>query len=129
MNLPVIVLKGLVLLPKNEIRLEFDDKVFDVVISVGAWEAVVEPCDALLEMQRVAKDEVIIFYHQGYPFFWQYFQIDADDDWKEISSSKWNCGVNDYTGFEDCNDFFSMYKIIRYFSTENCQRLLKYDTI
>lgn len=109
--------------------LEFDDKVFDVVISVGAWEAVVEPCDALLEMQRVAKDEVIIFYHQGYPFFWQYFQIDADDDWKEISSSKWNCGVNDYTGFEDCNDFFSMYKIIRYFSTENCQRLLKYDTI
>ena len=41
--------------------LEFDDKSFDVVISVGAWEAVVEPCDALLEMQRVAKDEVIIF--------------------------------------------------------------------
>lgn len=109
--------------------LEFDDKSFDVVISVGAWEAVVEPCDALLEMQRVAKDEVIIFYHQGYPFFWQYFQIDADEDWKEISSSKWNCKVNDYRNFADSNDFFSMYKIVRYFSVENCQRLLKCDTI
>ena len=80
-------------------------------------------------MQRVAKDEVIIFYHQGYPFFWQYFQIDADEDWKEISSSKWNCKVNDYRNFADSNDFFSMYKIVRYFSVENCQRLLKYDTI
>lgn len=109
--------------------LGFDDKVFDVVISVGAWETVVEPCDALLEMQRVAKDEVIIFYHQGYPFFWQYFQIESDDDWKQISSSKWNCIVNDYSYFEDCNDFFSTYKIVRYFSTKNCQRLLKYDTI
>ena len=36
MNLPVIVLKGLVLLPKNEIRLEFDDKVSKSLIDISS---------------------------------------------------------------------------------------------
>ena len=35
MNLPVIVLKGLVLLPNNEIRLEFDDDVSKSLIEIA----------------------------------------------------------------------------------------------
>ena len=35
MNLPVIVLKGLVLLPQNEIRLEFDDEVSKSLIDIA----------------------------------------------------------------------------------------------
>ena len=100
--------------------LPFDDKTFDVVLVVGAWETIVEPCAALIEMERIAKSDVVILYHKGYPFFWQNYQFENDDEWKEISSSKWDCSFDDIINCRENYDISSMYKIIHYSFNVNC---------
>lgn len=69
---------GLVVRPEC---LPFDDGEFDVVLACGAWETVLSPCDAILEMQRVCTDKAVVLYHKGKAYKWQSFQMNETDDW------------------------------------------------
>ena len=69
---------GLVVRPEC---LPFDDGEFDVAVACGAWEAVLSPCDAILEMQRVCTDKAVVLYHKGKAYKWQSFQMKETDDW------------------------------------------------
>lgn len=78
---------GIVIRPEC---LPFNEEEFDYVVAVGSWETVLDPCGALVEMQRICKNEVIVFYHKGIPHSWQTFKMENQNDWKSISRSFWN---------------------------------------
>ncbi len=78
---------GIVIRPEC---LPFNDEEFDYVVAIGSWETVMDPCGALVEMQRVCKNEVIVFYNKGIPHSWQTFKMENPNDWKNISRSFWN---------------------------------------
>ena len=69
--------------------LPFDDEEFDCVLVCGAWESVVEPCGALVEMQRVSKKEVHIFYNTGLPHSWQFYKIENEKEWSSLTGKNW----------------------------------------
>ncbi len=69
--------------------LPFDDKEFDFVFMCGSWEAVLEPCGALVEAQRVCRKRLAVFYFTGFPHSWQFFQIEDDRDFEKLSGSEW----------------------------------------
>lgn len=69
--------------------LPFDDKEFDFVFMCGSWEAVLEPCGALVEAQRVCRKRLTVFYFTGFPHSWQFFQIEDDRDFEKLSGSGW----------------------------------------
>lgn len=69
--------------------LPFDDEEFDVVIMCGSWEAVCEPCGALVEAERVCKSDVIVLAFTGFPHAWQIFQVENDDDWEKLTGKNW----------------------------------------
>lgn len=69
--------------------LPFDDKEFDFVFMCGSWEAVLEPCGALVEAQRVCRKRLAVFYFTGFPHSWQFFQIENDRDFEKLSGSGW----------------------------------------
>lgn len=70
--------------------LPFKDEYFDKVIVAGAWESVLNPCSALMELERIAKSTVQILYKSGQPRPWQTFQMENEKDWKEINKSGWD---------------------------------------
>lgn len=82
---------GLVVRPEC---LPFDDGEFDIVIACGAWEAILDPCDAILEMQRVCTSSAIVLYHQGKAHNWQTFQMCETDDWAAIAPSNVEIELN-----------------------------------
>lgn len=67
----------------------FDDGEFDQVISVGAWDSVLDPCGSLVELERISKGKVIIMYHKGQPFEWQTVQMENVQEWINFNSRKW----------------------------------------
>lgn len=78
------------------VRLEclpYRNEEFDHVIVAGAWESVLDPCGALMELERISKKSVLVMYKKGQPYSWQTFQMENDRDWKLINSSTWNCDV------------------------------------
>lgn len=90
------------------VRLEcmpFKNNEFDEVIVAGGWESVLDPCGALMELERIAKDEVRILYKKGQPYSWQTFQMESKHDWEMINSSGWNC---------DCKSFSFLEKTVPY---------------
>ena len=82
---------GLVVRPEC---LPFDDGEFDVVIACGAWETILDPCDALLEMQRVCTDEAVVLYYKGKAHKWQTFQMESIDDWSVIAPKNVEIEIN-----------------------------------
>lgn len=94
--------------------LPFDDKEFDVVVASGSWETVIEPCGALVEFQRVSKEKVVILYHEGYPYYWQQIQMEDNNDWQNITSSEWNCYIEDNFIYDNSDRF----KLIEYNKSE-----------
>lgn len=93
--------------------LPFEDGEFDSVVACGSWETVINPCNALIELQRVSKGDVMILSHSGVPHSWQTFQMEGNSDWKKLTSSEWNClcGVEKKMPvFDEPEDF----KIVRY---------------
>lgn len=76
------------------VRLEclpFKNREFDHVIVAGAWESVLDPCGALMELERISKSNVLIMYKKGQPYTWQTFQMENEKDWKLINRSTWDC--------------------------------------
>ena len=71
--------------------LPFADSAFDTVILTGAWEAAADPCSALSEIQRVAKENVVIVYNKGQPRSWQHIRMDESRDWTKINTSAFYC--------------------------------------
>ena len=69
--------------------LPFDDGEFDAVVSAGSWETVIEPCGALVEMQRVGRKTVVILYNSGCPHSWQTFRMDDEKDFSVLSGTDW----------------------------------------
>ncbi|MCR5494744.1 MAG: glycosyltransferase family 4 protein [Treponema sp.] len=80
--------------------LPFRNNQFDEIIVAGGWESVLDPCGALMELERVAKDSVLILYKKGQPYSWQTFQMEREKDWKIINSSKWICDFNNHIVME-----------------------------
>ena len=93
--------------------LPFENEEFDCVFAIGSWESVINPCSALLEMQRVSKNSVMILSHKGFAHSWQFFKIDLDDDWKKLTSSKWVFESN-LEKWADCDGLLGDFKIVRY---------------
>ncbi len=75
--------------------LPFDDGEFDYVFVCGAWETVVEPCGALVEMQRVSKKEVRIFYNTGLPHSWQFYNVENEKEWTSLTGKNWSVSFFD----------------------------------
>lgn len=76
------------------VRLEclpFKNNEFDKVIVAGAWESVLDPCGALMELERIAADDVLVLFKKGQPYSWQTFQMENEKDWKLINCSDWDC--------------------------------------
>lgn len=69
--------------------LPFDDGEFDAVVSAGSWETVIEPCGALVEMQRVGRKTVVILYNSCSPHSWQTFRMDDEKDFSVLSGTDW----------------------------------------
>lgn len=70
--------------------LPFRDCEFDRVVVAGAWESVLEPCGALVEMERVGKKQVTVLYKNGLPESWQTYQMETDEDWMGLNKSSWD---------------------------------------
>lgn len=70
--------------------LPFADEYFDKVIVAGAWESVLNPCSALMELERISKESVQILYKAQNPKPWQTFLMESEKDWTEINKSGWN---------------------------------------
>lgn len=70
--------------------LPFSEKSFDKVFCIGGWESVLDPCGALMELQRVSKNEVCVLYRTGRPLVWQTFQMEGLDDWEKINCKSWS---------------------------------------
>lgn len=70
--------------------LPFDDEEFDVVISSGCWETVIEPCGALVEMQRVSRKKIVILYNRSCPYPWQTVRMETVSDWQKLTGAGWN---------------------------------------
>ena len=75
--------------------LPFDDEEFDCILVCGAWETVVEPCGALVEMQRVSKKEVHIFYNTGLPHSWQFYKMENEKEWSSLTGKNWTVSFCD----------------------------------
>lgn len=76
------------------VRLEclpFKNEEFDEVVVAGAWETVLDPCGALMELERISKSSVLVLFKRGQPYSWQTFQMENERDWKLINNSKWTC--------------------------------------
>lgn len=69
--------------------LPFDDGEFDVVVSSGCWETVIEPCGALVEMQRVCRKKIVILYNCSCPYPWQTVRMETVSDWQKLTGSDW----------------------------------------
>lgn len=85
------------------VRLEclpFRNDEFDEVVVAGAWESVLDPCGALMELERIARDSVIVLYKKGQPYSWQTFQMENKKDWKIINSSSWECNFESQFAME-----------------------------
>ena len=78
--------------------LPYKDCEFDRIICAGAWETVLEPCGALMEMERVSKRNVTVLYKSGWPEAWQTFQMENDEDWKALNNQGWD--LECYSGFD-----------------------------
>lgn len=70
--------------------LPFNDGYFDKVIVAGAWESVLNPCGALMELERISKESVQILYKTQNPRPWQSFLMESEKDWTEINKSGWD---------------------------------------
>ncbi|MGP1459819.1 MAG: hypothetical protein ACTTKL_11035, partial [Treponema sp.] len=75
--------------------LPFEDDSYDTVILTGAWEAAANPCSALMELQRIAKENIVIVYNKGLPRSWQHIRMDEKDDWTKINASAFYCSEED----------------------------------
>ena len=71
--------------------LPFADSTFDTVILTGAWEAAADPRNALAELQRIAKETVVIVYNKGLPRSWQHIRMDERGDWTKINARAFYC--------------------------------------
>lgn len=70
--------------------LPFDDGEFDVVVSAGCWETVIEPCGALIELQRVCRKKIVILYNCSCPYPWQTVRMETAADWQKLTGTDWN---------------------------------------
>ena len=92
--------------------LPFKNEQFDIVAAVGSWETVLNPCSAILEMQRISSESVVIFYNSGLPLTYQVCTIDSESDWKSFTGSSWKSlsfSRQEHNDFENLN-----FKIIEY---------------
>ena len=92
--------------------LPFKNEQFDIVAAVGSWETVLNPCSAILEMQRISSESVVIFYNSGFPLSYQVCTIDFESDWKSFTASSWKPLI---FSEPDSSDFESLnFKVIEY---------------
>lgn len=73
-----------------EYRLEylpFDNNSFDTVFVVGAWEVVLQPSYALLELFRITSKTLVICYRTGSRLPWQTIQMEDEKSWKDFTQS------------------------------------------
>lgn len=71
--------------------LPFDNCAYDTVILTGAWDAVLNPCSALMELQRIANKNIVIVYNKGIPRSWQSLRMYGGSDWTKINTSAFYC--------------------------------------
>lgn len=75
--------------------LPYNDKSFDSVFIIGAWESVLSPCSALMEAERVSCNKVLVLYKKGRPWEWQTYVMDNKSAWECINKSSWDCSIED----------------------------------
>lgn len=75
--------------------LPFQSCSYDTVIVAGAWEAIVNPCSALMELQRIANKNIAIIYNKGIPRSWQNLRMCGSSDWAKINTSAFYCSEKD----------------------------------
>ena len=75
--------------------LPFQSCSYDTVIVAGAWEAIVNPCSALMELQRIANRNIAIIYNKGIPRSWHNLKMCGSSDWAKINTSAFYCSEKD----------------------------------
>lgn len=73
------------LVPKLE-WLPYPDSFFTEVIIILAWEMVVFPKEALIELIRITSSKVTIYYWTGELLPWQVTQMEKQEDWHHLMS-------------------------------------------
>ena len=57
----------------------------------GNWKHYLNPCSALMELQRIANKNIVIVYNKGIPRSWQSLRMYGGSDWTKINTSAFYC--------------------------------------